>query len=89
MQILDVREKYNHQIKQLPNVLGLGIQEMGADIVLTCLVTQKVPTRTLRVEDRIPSNLDGYPVFVEEIWPREPIPALDFSWMFHPTLARA
>lgn len=89
MRILDVREKYNDQITRLPNVLGLGVQEMGADIVLTCLVTQKVPARTLRVEDRIPSHLDGFPVVVEEVWPAEHMPALDFSWMFHPTLARA
>ena len=89
MQILDVQNKYKDQITKLPNVLGLGIQEMGQDIVLTCLVTQKVPLRTLKVEDRIPTNLDGYPVVVEEVWPAEHIPALDFSWMFHPTLARA
>ena len=89
MRILDVREKYKDQITKLPNVLGLGVQEIGSEIVLTCLVTQKVPLRTLRQEDRIPANLEGYPVMVEECWPVEPFHALDFSWMFHPTLVRA
>lgn len=65
--------KYTDQLMRLPNVVGVAVglaQEGGAytdDVALVVLVKKKVPSEELALEDRVPRELDGVRVDVQEV----------------------
>ena len=67
MSIQSVLDKYEDQIMQFPNVVGIGIGKKGDTDVIKVFVTNKVPEAALQAHDIIPKGLDGYETEVEEI----------------------
>jgi hypothetical protein len=51
--------------------VGVGLRSRGGthtqEVVLVVMVSRKLPWRMLAEEDRIPSELDGVPVDVQEV----------------------
>ena len=72
-QIRAVKAKYEKRLLRKKNVVGVGIGlrerkgQQTEEMVLTVLVSQKEPPSTLRRRDRIPQELDGVPVDVQEV----------------------
>jgi len=66
MDIGDVKEKYQRDVMQMPNVIGIGIGEKAGKPVIKVLVTQKVPEASLQPQEIVPKTLDGYKTDVEE-----------------------
>lgn len=68
-----IKEKFQDQLLSRENVIGLGIglRTVGGqqtdEIALVVLVSHKVPTSALAVRDRLPSQIEGVPVDVQEI----------------------
>jgi hypothetical protein len=70
-----VRAKQAHEPELLAkaNVLGVGVglrQKSGkgeAEVAVVVLVRRKVPVAQLAPEDRIPHQIDGVPVDVQEV----------------------
>lgn len=67
MSIEAVKMKYEEQLMQLPNVIGVGIGEKAGKAVIKVFVTHKVPESALRPHEIIPKVLEGYETDVEEI----------------------
>lgn len=76
-QVMTVKARYELQLMQKANVVGVGVgfRERGGkltdEIVLVVNVTHKVPGSQLAPEDFIPSEIEGVPVDVREtgeIW---------------------
>ncbi|MBN1640968.1 MAG: hypothetical protein JXA09_07010 [Anaerolineae bacterium] len=71
--ILAVKAKYEEQLLRKRNVIGVGVGlrqrngEWTDELVLTVLVRRKRPWHVLRARDRIPDQLDGVPVDVQEV----------------------
>ena len=67
-----VQAKYTHDLMRKPHVVGtaVGTAKKGGvytqEIVLVVMVDTKVPLDALRPEDRIPAELDGVRVDVQE-----------------------
>lgn len=67
-----VMQTHRDQLLSLPNVVGLGVGlrqtagEWTDTIVLVVMVTQKLPLEALAAEQRIPPEIDGIPVDVQE-----------------------
>jgi hypothetical protein len=65
-------QSHRDHLLSLPNVVGLGIgmrQKKGEwtnTISLIVMVKQKLPLKALAVEHRIPPEIDGIPVDVQE-----------------------
>jgi hypothetical protein len=67
MDIKDVRQKYEEQLMQLPNVVGVGIGEKAGNQVIKVLVTHKVAKSALQPQEIIPKILEGYETDIEEV----------------------
>lgn len=70
--ISDVQAEYAPKLMGLPNVIGLGIgykriqDETTDTLCLVVMVTQKVPLKDLKVDERVPKALDDVPLDVQE-----------------------
>jgi hypothetical protein len=68
-----VRKKYEKRLLRKKNVVGVGVGlrqragELTDEVVLTVMVREKQPDSALRRRDRIPTELDGVPVDVQEV----------------------
>jgi hypothetical protein len=68
-----VKSKYEKRLLRKKNVVGVGVGlrqragELTDEVVLTVMVRQKQPDTALRPRDRIPDELDGVPVDVQEV----------------------
>jgi hypothetical protein len=68
-----VQNKYTDELMRKKHVMGVAVglgQKGGATTGKVCLVVmvdKKVPPETLDAKDRIPAELDGVPVDVQEI----------------------
>jgi hypothetical protein len=67
MSIETVKEKYEEQLMQLPNVIGVGIGERGGKKVIKVFVTHKVPETDLQPQEVVPNKLEEHETDVEEI----------------------
>lgn len=71
-QVRAVIQTHRDHLLNLPNVVGLGVGlrqtagEWTDTVVLAVMVTQKMPLESLADEQRIPSEIDGIPVDVQE-----------------------
>ena len=71
-QVRAVIQTHRDHLLSLPNVVGLGVGlrqtagEWTDTVVLAVMVTQKMPLESLADEQRIPSEIDGIPVDVQE-----------------------
>jgi len=61
--IEQVQERHQEELMALDGVVGVGsgLEERSGRTVLKVYVAQKTPA----LQDRIPSQLDGYPVQIE------------------------
>jgi len=65
-------QTHRAHLLSLPNVVGLGVgfrQQAGEwteSVALIVMVKQKLPLEALSAEERIPPELDGVPVDVQE-----------------------
>jgi hypothetical protein len=72
-QIRAVKAKYERRLLRKKNVVGVGIGfryregEQTDELALTVMVRQKLSPSELRPRDRIPRELDGVPVDVQEV----------------------
>jgi hypothetical protein len=64
--IQEAKDRHEAELLVLPNVTGIGIGERGGRHVIKVFVTQKVPESALGPNERVPEQLDGYEVDVEE-----------------------
>jgi hypothetical protein len=68
-----VRQVYQDMLLAKPHVIGLGIGyrkisgQMTDTIALIVMVDKKVPANQLQPDDRIPRELEGVPVDVQEV----------------------
>lgn len=68
-----VKRKYERALLRKKNVVGVGVGyrtregEYTEEVVLTVMVRHKQPPADLRPADRIPEQLDGVPVDVQEV----------------------
>lgn len=68
-----VQAKYIDTLMQKANVVGVGVglaKENDAytqEVALVVMVEKKVPLEALALDDRIPSELDGVRVDVQEV----------------------
>ncbi len=60
--IKKVQEKHQQQLMSIPGVVGVGIGAVDDDLVIKVLVERKSP----QLEKKIPKNLEGFPVVIEE-----------------------
>lgn len=67
MSIEFVRRKYEEQLLQLPNVIGVGIGEKSGEEIIKVFVSRKLPEAALRPQDVVPKLLEGYETDVEVI----------------------
>lgn len=74
--VVEVQSRYTDYLMQKPNVVGVSIgladtdSDGDLDVVYYCivvLVSAKVDDDDLAPEERIPNELDGVPVRVQEI----------------------
>jgi len=71
-QVRTAMQAHREQLLSLPNVVGLGVGlrqtagEWTDSVVLVVMVTQKLPLEALAAEQRIPAEIDGIPVDVQE-----------------------
>jgi hypothetical protein len=65
--------KYTDELMRKPNVVGVAVglakegDQLTNDIALVVLVNKKVPFDQLAPEERIPGQLDGVRVDVQEV----------------------
>jgi hypothetical protein len=68
-----VKQKHERALLRKKNVVGVGIGlrqkdgEFTDQIVLTVMVARKEPVSQLACRDRIPTELEGVPVDVQEV----------------------
>lgn len=67
IKIETIRQKYEDQLMELPNVTGVGIGEKAGKKVIKVFVTQKVPESDLQPQQVVPKFLEEYETDVEEI----------------------
>lgn len=73
IQATAVQARYEEMLLRLPNVVGVGVglvYRRGSptgEIGLVVMVERKLPAAQLAPEDRIPSELDGIRVDVQEV----------------------
>ncbi|MCD4672877.1 MAG: hypothetical protein K8R77_09455 [Anaerolineaceae bacterium] len=71
-QVRTIMQDHRDQLLALPNVVGLGVglrQKNGEwtdTVALIVMVKQKLPLESLTADQRIPSEIDGVPVDVQE-----------------------
>jgi hypothetical protein len=75
--ISEIQAKYAHELMEKENVVGVGIglaKENGEytdELALVVLVEQKMPLGEIAEADRIPSEIEGVRVDVQETGPIE------------------
>ncbi len=68
-----VKQTYESQLMRMANVVGVGIGFRTCqgvrtdDPALVVLVSRKLPPELLSPQERIPAELDGVPVDVQEV----------------------
>lgn len=62
-----IKQKYEDQIMELPNVTGVGIGEKAGTEVIKVFVTQKISESELQPQEIVPKSLEEYKTDVEEI----------------------
>jgi hypothetical protein len=68
-----VKQTYEGQLMAIANVVGVGIgfrTYQGVrtkDPALVVMVSRKIPSELLSPEERIPAEIDGVPVDVQEV----------------------
>ncbi|MGD1879585.1 MAG: hypothetical protein ACFB13_19045 [Kiloniellaceae bacterium] len=67
MDIEAVLRKHEDTLLAYPNVNGVGIGERAGHPVIKVMVTRKVPEASLQPDQRLPKELEGHAVDVEEI----------------------
>lgn len=67
MDIEAVMAKYEEQLMELPNVIGVGIGIEGDKKIIKVFVRNKIPESSLNPDEIIPKLLGGFEVKVEEI----------------------
>ncbi|RMG76984.1 MAG: hypothetical protein D6711_02680 [Chloroflexi bacterium] len=71
--IAQVQAMYGQELMQKANVTGVGIGykrikgESTDQLALVVMVKEKVPIDDLAPQDRIPSEIDGIPVDVQDV----------------------
>ena len=71
-QVRSAMQSHRDKLLGMPNVVGLGVglrQKEGEwtdTVALIVMVNQKLPLEALAVEHRIPPEIDGIPVDVQE-----------------------
>jgi hypothetical protein len=74
-QALAVKARYESQLMQKANVIGVGVGfrersgQLTDEIALVVAVTRKLPSDQLSPEDLIPHQIEGVPVDVRETGP--------------------
>jgi hypothetical protein len=70
---LAVKQAYEHELLSKPNVVGVGVgfrQVAGqttGNVAVVVMVRQKLPDTFLSPDERIPSQIEGVPVDVQEV----------------------
>jgi len=67
MNIEKALSKHEVELLRLPNVVGVGKGEKDGKAIIQVLVTHKIPRKSLKPDEVIPQQLEGYEVSVEEI----------------------
>jgi len=68
-----VKDAHLHELLSKPNVVGCGVgfRQVGGErtdqVALVVMVRNKVPSAQLAQHERIPSELEGVPVDVQEV----------------------
>lgn len=62
-----IKQKYEDQIMELPNVTGVGIGEKAGKEVIKVFVTEKLPESELQPQEIVPKSLEEYETDVEAI----------------------
>ena len=71
-QVRVIMQTHRDALLSLPNVVGLGVGmrqtagEWTDTVALVVMVTKKLPLKALGAEQRIPTEIDGIPVDVQE-----------------------
>ena len=58
----DVKKKYEKKIMNIPGVVGIGIGKLDDQDAITVLVVEK----TALIEKKVPQELKGFPVIIQE-----------------------
>ena len=67
-----VQEKYNDELMSKPHVVGTAVGlrtrqgQYTTEVAVVVMVSQKVPEDQIAPEDKLPKELDGVPVDVQE-----------------------
>jgi hypothetical protein len=67
MDIEAVLRKYEDELMAYPNVNAVGVGEMSGRPVIKVMVVQKVPEASLKPEQILPKELEGFALDVEEV----------------------
>lgn len=67
IKIETIKQKYEDQIMELPNVTGVGIGEKAGKEVIKVFVTEKLPESELQPQEIVPKSLEEYETDVEAI----------------------
>jgi hypothetical protein len=68
-----VKQTYESQLMGMTNVVGVGIGFRTCqgvrtnEAALVVMVSRKIPPEMLKPEERIPAEIDGVPVDVQEV----------------------
>jgi hypothetical protein len=68
-----VQDKYTQYLMEKPHVVGVGIGHLGSNgfraglLGLIVLVDQEIPDDQLDPEDRVPDEIEGIPVELQEV----------------------
>jgi hypothetical protein len=71
--VLAVKAKVKEDLLSRANVIGLGIGfktvegKQTEEIALVVLVSRKLPPTALAAQDRLPSEIEGVPIDVQEV----------------------
>jgi len=58
----DVKKKYESKIMNIPGVVGIGVGKQDELDAITVLVVEKTPL----IEKKVPQQLKGFPVIIQE-----------------------
>ncbi len=70
MTLNDILERHTKVLMAVPGVVGTGEGLCKGSPCIKVFVIRKTPD----LQERIPKNLDGYPVIIEEIGEIRPLP---------------
>ena len=62
-----MKEQYEKELMELPNVTGVGIGDKAGKKVIKVFVTHKVTESALQPQEVVPKTLERYETDVEEI----------------------